>query len=56
MVLVLLRHGESEWNAKDLFAGWDDVALSERGEAQAITAGEELASHGLLPGVVHTSD
>jgi 2,3-bisphosphoglycerate-dependent phosphoglycerate mutase len=55
MVLVLLRHGESEWNAKDLFAGWVDVALSERGMAQAVAAGEELAGCGLLPDVVHTS-
>jgi 2,3-bisphosphoglycerate-dependent phosphoglycerate mutase len=54
-VLVLLRHGESEWNAKDLFAGWADVALSERGEAQAVAAGQELASQRLLPDVVHTS-
>ena len=55
MVLVLLRHGESEWNAKDLFAGWVDVSLSERGTAQAVAAGEELAARGLLPDVVHTS-
>jgi len=55
MVLVLLRHGESEWNAKDLFAGWIDVGLSERGAAQAVAAGEEMASRGLLPDVVHTS-
>ena len=55
MVLVLLRHGESEWNAKDLFAGWIDVGLSERGAAQAVAAGEEMASRGLLPEVVHTS-
>jgi 2,3-bisphosphoglycerate-dependent phosphoglycerate mutase len=54
-VLVLLRHGESELNAKDLFAGWVDVPLSERGMAQAIAAGEELAGRGLLPDVVHTS-
>ena len=55
MVLVLLRHGESEWNAKDLFAGWTDVPLSARGMAQAVAAGEEMASRGLLPDVVHTS-
>ena len=55
MVLVLLRHGESEWNAKDLFAGWTDVPLSARGMAQAVAAGEEMASRGLLPEVVHTS-
>ncbi len=54
-MLVVLRHGESEWNAKDLFAGWIDVPLSERGMAQAVAAGEELARRKLLPDVVHTS-
>jgi 2,3-bisphosphoglycerate-dependent phosphoglycerate mutase len=54
-VLVLLRHGESEWNAKDLFAGWTDVELSARGAAQAVAAGESLVAVGLLPDVVHTS-
>jgi 2,3-bisphosphoglycerate-dependent phosphoglycerate mutase len=54
-VLVLLRHGESEWNAKDLFTGWIDVGLSERGRAQAVAAGEEMANRGMLPDVVHTS-
>jgi bisphosphoglycerate-dependent phosphoglycerate mutase family 1 len=54
-VLVLLRHGESEWNAKDLFTGWIDVGLSELGATQALAAGEALASGGMLPDVVHTS-
>jgi 2,3-bisphosphoglycerate-dependent phosphoglycerate mutase len=54
-VLVLLRHGESEWNAKDLFAGWTDVELSARGAAQAVSAGESLLADGLLPSMVHTS-
>jgi 2,3-bisphosphoglycerate-dependent phosphoglycerate mutase len=54
-VLVLLRHGESAWNADDLFAGWIDVALSERGRQQARRAGELIAARGFLPGVVHTS-
>jgi 2,3-bisphosphoglycerate-dependent phosphoglycerate mutase len=53
--LVLLRHGESEWNAKNLFTGWVDVGLSARGEAEARRGGELLAEHGLLPDVVHTS-
>ena len=53
--LVLLRHGESEWNAKGLFTGWIDVGLSERGAAQAVAAGAEMASRGMLPDVVHTS-
>jgi 2,3-bisphosphoglycerate-dependent phosphoglycerate mutase len=54
-VLVLLRHGESAWNAENLFAGWTDVALSERGRQQARQAGVLLAARGLLPDVVHTS-
>jgi 2,3-bisphosphoglycerate-dependent phosphoglycerate mutase len=53
--LVLLRHGESEWNALDLFTGWVDVGLSARGEAEAVRGGELLRSRGLLPDVVHTS-
>jgi 2,3-bisphosphoglycerate-dependent phosphoglycerate mutase len=53
--LVLLRHGESEWNAKGLFTGWVDVALSARGEEEARRGGELLAEAGLLPDVVHTS-
>jgi len=53
--LVLLRHGESTWNAENRFTGWVDVPLSERGEAEAIRAGELLAEAGLLPDIVHTS-
>jgi 2,3-bisphosphoglycerate-dependent phosphoglycerate mutase len=53
--LVLLRHGESEWNAKNLFTGWVDVGLSERGMAEAAHAGELLRDAGLRPDVVHTS-
>jgi 2,3-bisphosphoglycerate-dependent phosphoglycerate mutase len=53
--LVLLRHGESEWNAKNLFTGWVDVALSEKGRAEAVRGGELLRDEGLLPDVVHTS-
>ena len=53
--LILLRHGESEWNAKNLFTGWVDVPLSELGRAQAVAGGEMLAEAGLLPDVVHTS-
>ncbi len=53
--LVLLRHGESTWNAKNLFTGWVDVPLSERGRAEALRGGELLAAEGLLPDVVHTS-
>ena len=53
--LILLRHGESEWNAKNLFTGWVDVRLSAKGEAEAKRGGEMLAERGLLPDVVHTS-
>ncbi len=53
--LVLLRHGESTWNAEGLFTGWVDVGLSEKGWAEAHRAGELLAESGLRPAVVHTS-
>ncbi len=53
--LVLLRHGESEWNAKNLFCGWVDVDLSEKGYAEASHAGKLLKEKGVLPDVLHTS-
>jgi 2,3-bisphosphoglycerate-dependent phosphoglycerate mutase len=53
--VVLLRHGESTWNAKNLFTGWVDVPLSEQGEAEAKRGGELMAAENLLPDVVHTS-
>jgi 2,3-bisphosphoglycerate-dependent phosphoglycerate mutase len=53
--LVLLRHGESTWNALNQFTGWVDVDLSERGEAEARRGGELLRDAGLRPDVVHTS-
>jgi len=53
--LILLRHGESEWNAKNLFTGWVDVPLSQLGESEASKAGILLAKRGFLPDVVHTS-
>src|SRR6266702_1027531 len=53
--LVLLRHGESVWNAEGLFTGWVDVGLSERGLAEAEHAGKLLADSGLRPDIVHTS-
>ena len=53
--LVLLRHGESEWNAKNLFTGWVDVPLSEKGVAEAERGGTLLTDAGVLPDVVHTS-
>lgn len=53
--LILLRHGQSEWNASNLFTGWHDVDLTPQGEAEARAAGPTLAKEGLLPDVVHTS-
>ncbi len=53
--LILLRHGESEWNAKNLFTGWVDVDINAKGEAEAKRAAELLEAEGLLPDVLHTS-
>ena len=53
--LILLRHGESEWNALNLFTGWVDVNLSEKGKAEAKRGGELLKSANFLPDVLHTS-
>ena len=53
--LILLRHGESEWNAKNLFTGWVDVRLSTLGETEARRGGALLKEKGLLPDVLHTS-
>ncbi len=53
--LVLLRHGESDWNKKNLFTGWVDVDLTDLGEEQARLGGLELKKDGLLPTVLHTS-
>jgi 2,3-bisphosphoglycerate-dependent phosphoglycerate mutase len=53
--LVLLRHGESEWNALNQFTGWVDVALTDKGRTEAARGGELMADAGLLPDVLHTS-
>jgi 2,3-bisphosphoglycerate-dependent phosphoglycerate mutase len=53
--LVLLRHGRSEWNDRNLFTGWVDSDLSERGLAEARRAGELMTDAGIRPDVVHTS-
>ena len=53
--LILLRHGQSEWNASNQFTGWVDVNLTEQGETEAKRGGELLVEAGVLPGVVYTS-
>ncbi|WP_203568197.1 phosphoglyceromutase [Aestuariimicrobium ganziense] len=53
--LILLRHGESEWNAKNLFTGWVDVDINEKGVGEAKRGAELMKSEGLLPDVLHTS-
>ena len=53
--LVLLRHGESAWNSRNLFTGWVDVDLTVRGEQQARHSGRRLREADLLPDVLHTS-
>ncbi|MCZ0709477.1 phosphoglyceromutase [Microbacterium paraoxydans] len=53
--LILLRHGQSEWNELNLFTGWVDVRLTEQGKGEARRGGELLAESGILPDVLHTS-
>ena len=53
--LILLRHGRSEWNDKNLFTGWHDCGLNDAGRAEARRASELLGTAGLLPTAVHTS-
>jgi 2,3-bisphosphoglycerate-dependent phosphoglycerate mutase len=53
--LILLRHGNSEWNKKNLFTGWVDVRLSEQGTTEAKRAGELLRDSGLKPEILYTS-
>lgn len=53
--LILLRHGQSEWNKLNLFTGWVDVRLTDQGKAEARRGGELIAEAGLLPDVLHTS-
>ncbi|GAA5020766.1 phosphoglyceromutase [Terrabacter aeriphilus] len=53
--LVLVRHGESDWNAKNLFTGWVDVDLTDKGRAEGVRAGQQLKDAGILPDIVHTS-
>ncbi|MGV9825862.1 MULTISPECIES: phosphoglyceromutase [unclassified Gordonia (in: high G+C Gram-positive bacteria)] len=53
--LILMRHGESEWNASNQFTGWVDVALTDKGRAEAKRAGELLVEHDVLPDILYTS-
>ena len=53
--LILLRHGQSEWNLKNLFTGWVDVGLTDQGIEEARRSGRDLAQAGVLPDIVHTS-
>lgn len=53
--LVLLRHGQSEWNRSNLFTGWYDCDLTEAGEAEAVAGGAMMRDAGFEPDVVHTS-
>ena len=53
--LVLLRHGESDWNAKNLFTGWVDVPLTDKGRDEAARGGRLIEEAGLLPDLLHTS-
>src|SRR5688500_854264 len=52
--LILLRHGHSDWNAKNLFTGWGDVDLNDQGREEAVDGGRLLKARGGLPPVVHT--
>jgi len=54
-LLVLVRHGQSEWNLKNLFTGWKDVDLTEQGVAEALAAGRKLKAQGLKFDVAYTS-
>lgn len=53
--LILLRHGQSEWNAKNLFTGWVDVPLSDQGRQEATHGGELMKQEKILPDIVFTS-
>jgi 2,3-bisphosphoglycerate-dependent phosphoglycerate mutase len=53
--LILLRHGHSEWNAKNLFTGWVDVDLNDQGREEAVRGGELLVENAILPDVLYTS-
>lgn len=54
-VLVLVRHGQSEWNLKNLFTGWKDPDLTEKGVAEAVAAGKQLKAKGMSFDIAYTS-
>jgi len=54
--LILVRHGQSEWNEKNLFTGWKDVELTEKGRAEAAHAGKIIKQENLAPTLAYTSD
>ncbi|WP_375694164.1 2,3-bisphosphoglycerate-dependent phosphoglycerate mutase [Bartonella sp. AD24XZML] len=54
-ILTLIRHGQSEWNLKNLFTGWKDPDLTEKGHAEAIAAGKKLKEYGLRFDIAYTS-
>ena len=53
--LILLRHGQSTWNEKNLFTGWTDVGLTDKGREEAASAGRLIRESGYQPDVLHTS-
>lgn len=53
--LIVLRHGESQWNHENKFCGWIDILLSEKGEAEAKHAGDLLLKYGIKPTIMYTS-
>ena len=53
--LILIRHGQSQWNLENRFTGWWDVDVTEKGAAEALAAGELLAARGILPTIAFTS-
>ena len=53
--LILVRHGQSEWNKSNQFTGWVDVDLTEQGEAEAVNAGKLMEEKGVLPDILFTS-
>ena len=54
--IVLVRHGQSEWNLQNLFTGWKDPDLTEKGVEEARTAGRRLKDYGLHVGTAFTSE